>query len=149
MVVDGAELRPDADRQRRARAARAPSTVSPTVSATSVPVRSAPAALPGNRRASTSTRTASPPRADTTPPAPAPATHAATTSRRRGGSSSVQAACDDGVPATPARDLVGQVQRDAQHQPARRHTGDGIDQAVEGTLESGCHVGHSLQAYPR
>ena len=69
----------------------APSAVSPAHSATSVPVSSA-RLVPGLRRASTSTRTASPPRADTIPPAPAPATHAATVSRRRGLASSSQAA---------------------------------------------------------
>ncbi len=118
-----------------------PSSVSPTPSATSVPASSARVPAPGIRRASTRIRTASPPRADTTPPAPAPATQAATTSRLRGRAAVIGAA-DDRVPAGAAGDLVGEVQEHTEHEPSRRHAGDGIDQAGEGTLHGAHHVGH-------
>ena len=77
------------------------------------------AGLPEPAARAASTRTASPPRADTSPPAPAPATHAAIASRRRSRGSSPEAVRTSAYQPRPRVTWLARCRSDAEHDPPR------------------------------
>ena len=93
-----------------------PHAVSATVSAASVPA-SVAHVVSGSRRRIISTRTTSPPRAETIPVTPAPATHARRTSRRRTVIVGSVGGADHRVPRAAAGQLPCEVQEHATDHP--------------------------------